>query len=196
MNINNQIEYLVFDVETTGFPTDWNAPISRLNNWPRIVQIGWLAFDGRENLLSSKSHIIKPDGYTIPEESVKVHGITSSYALTNGAGRNPILNRFTDLVKASSYVIAHNMNFDEKIVRSELLRAGIDDHFDRPSKVCTKESGTDICQLPGKYGYKWPTLEELYRHFYEDNLEGAHDALNDARATANCFFKLKDLNVI
>jgi len=78
--MNEQIEYLVFDVETTGLPKNWKAPISKLSNWPRIVQIGWYSYDKQENLLESKSYIIKPDGFSIPESSKKIHGISTNFA--------------------------------------------------------------------------------------------------------------------
>ena len=32
--------YLFFDTETTGLPANWQAPMSDLENWPRLVQIG------------------------------------------------------------------------------------------------------------------------------------------------------------
>ncbi|MDZ7715500.1 MAG: hypothetical protein U5J95_04740 [Balneolaceae bacterium] len=60
-------------------------------------------------------------------------------------------------------------------------------------RVCTKEIGTDICKIPGNYGYKWPTLEELYNHLFDDKFEESHDALNDAKAVADCFLNLKEL---
>ena len=33
--------FIIFDVETTGLPIKRNAPISDLNNWPRIVQLAF-----------------------------------------------------------------------------------------------------------------------------------------------------------
>lgn len=30
-------KYLIFDTETTGLPKDYNAPKSKLSNWPKIV---------------------------------------------------------------------------------------------------------------------------------------------------------------
>ena len=190
-SMNEHIEYLVFDVETTGLPKNWKAPISKLSNWPRIVQIGWYSYDKQENLLESKSYIIKPNGFSIPEASKKIHGISTNFAEKNGYEIELVLSRFTELVKKTNYLIAHNLDFDEKVVRSELLRADISDHFDGKIRMCTKEIGTNICKIPGKYGYKWPTLSELYNHLFDDNLKGSHDASNDAKAAADCFFELK-----
>jgi len=34
--------YLFFDTETTGLPKKWKAPITDLDNWPRLVQLAYL----------------------------------------------------------------------------------------------------------------------------------------------------------
>lgn len=52
--------YLFFDTETTGLPRDWNAPVTDLNNWPRMVQIGWILCDNEGNRIESDSCIIQP----------------------------------------------------------------------------------------------------------------------------------------
>ena len=52
--------HLFFDTETTGLPKDWKAPVSRLSNWPRMVQIAWLCYDDSGNQISSCEYIIQP----------------------------------------------------------------------------------------------------------------------------------------
>ena len=34
--------YLFFDTETTGLPRRWNAPVTDVDNWPRLVQLAWI----------------------------------------------------------------------------------------------------------------------------------------------------------
>jgi len=58
--------YLIFDTETTGIPHNKTAPITDLNNWPRLVQLAWQLHDERGKLLSQHSYIIRPDGFDIP----------------------------------------------------------------------------------------------------------------------------------
>tara|TARA_B110000908_G_C9962776_1_gene317636 strand:+ start:106 stop:219 length:114 start_codon:yes stop_codon:yes gene_type:complete len=36
------MKILFFDTETTGLPKDFNAPIEEVENWPRLVQLGYL----------------------------------------------------------------------------------------------------------------------------------------------------------
>lgn len=58
--------YLFFDTETTGLPKRWNAPVTDLENWPRLVQLAWIMYDDRGNMLESRDVIVKPEGFTIP----------------------------------------------------------------------------------------------------------------------------------
>jgi DNA polymerase III epsilon subunit-like protein len=55
---------------------------------------------------------------------------------------------------------------------------------------------TDFCRLPGSYGYKWPTLAELYFELFHDEVEEAHNARVDVVACAKCFFELKKRRVL
>jgi hypothetical protein len=58
------------------------------------------------------------------------------------------------------------------------------------------KGATNFCCLPGPYGYKWPTLQELYKVLFNETLEDAHRALADVRACARCYFQLKRLKVM
>ena len=64
---------LIYDTETTGLPRDWNAPISDSDNWPRLVQLAWQLHDETGKLLSRGNMVVKPDGFTIPFNSTKIH---------------------------------------------------------------------------------------------------------------------------
>ena len=58
------------------------------------------------------------------------------------------------------------------------------------------KSMTDVMQLPGPYGFKFPSLKELHNYLFKCDFEGAHDAGDDVSATAKCFFELKKQNLI
>jgi len=188
--------YLFFDTETTGLPKDWGAPVSKLRNWPRLVQIAWLQYDGFGKQISSCEHIIKPQGFAIPPDATRVHGITTERAMKDGVSLKKALTEFSKAISQSDILIAHNMSFDEKIVGAEFLRENISSELFKKSRLCTKEASTDYCQIPGNYGYKWPTLSELYSALFKTDFEDAHNALYDFAACANCFFELKRLGVI
>ncbi len=58
--------YLFFDTETTGLPKVHGAPLTKLNNWPRMVQLAWLLYDKNQNLISEADYIIKPRDLPFP----------------------------------------------------------------------------------------------------------------------------------
>ncbi|HZJ73690.1 MAG TPA: 3'-5' exonuclease [Perlabentimonas sp.] len=188
--------YLFFDTETTGLPRNWKAPVTDLNNWPRMIQIGWILCDDEGSRIEIGDYIIKPEDFTIPQEASKVHGITTEKAISEGFDLEKVLNRFNDLVKKTDYTVAHNISFDEKIVGAEFLRKRIKSDFSRKSKLCTMQLSTNYCKLPGPYGYKWPTLSELHIKLFGVDFEDAHDAFADINATEKCFWEMKKRGLI
>lgn len=190
--------FLFFDTETTGLPRDWNAPVERLDNWPRIVQIAWLIYDLEGKKLSEKQFIIKPEGFIIPEESSKVHGITTEQALAEGVDLAGVLQDFSNDLSRSNFLVAHNLSFDEKIVGAEFLRKQVGNSLHELNKICTMISTVDFCQIPSttSTGYKWPRLSELHFKLFGEDFQDAHDAMVDTSACAKCFFELKNKGVI
>jgi len=187
--------YLFFDTETTGLPRNYKAPITDFDNWPRMIQIAWLIYDHRENLLIEKQYIIKPEGFTIPKAASDVHGITTARAKKEGIALSFALQEFAADLHKAEFILAHNISFDEKIVGAEFLRKEISNTlFDLPH-ICTMHTSTDYCKIPGKFGYKWPNLTELYFKLFGKSFDNAHDALADVKACADCFFELKKLGV-
>jgi len=188
--------YLFFDSETTGLPLSWKAPVTDLNNWPRLVQLAYLLYDADGNKITSEDVIIKPDGFTIPIESSRIHGITQERAMQEGQSLNVVLEQFNGLIGKSTYLVAHNMAFDEKIVGAEFLRLGMPNTIASKNKICTMDKSTNFCAIEGPYGYKWPKLSELHYKLFNRGFEEAHNAAVDIEATARCFWELKRLGKI
>ncbi len=188
--------YLFFDTETTGLPKSWKAPVTDLNNWPRLVQLAFLFYDDKGNLLSSGDHIIKPDGYTIPASVSQIHGITTARAKKEGQPIGTVLQHFSTFVQQAEILVAHNMSFDEKIIGSELLRNGLKNILNNKQKICTMHGTTDFCAIRGPYGYKWPKLSELHYKLFRTGFEEAHNAAVDITATARCFWELRRMGVL
>ncbi|MDD4333483.1 MAG: 3'-5' exonuclease [Patescibacteria group bacterium] len=188
--------FLFFDTETTGLPLNYYAPLEDLNNWPRLVQLAWVVYNNQEEKIAGENFIIKPEGFIIPEQASRVHGITTQRALSEGESLAPVLERFAQAIEEAKIIIAHNISFDEKIIGAEFLRKNIDHNLFDTVRVCTKEEATEYCQLPGNYGYKWPRLDELHIKLFGESFSGAHDALADVEACARCFFELVKRGVI
>ncbi len=188
--------YLFFDTETTGLPKNWKAPVTKLDNWPRMVQIAWILSDENGRRIESEAHIIRPENFKIPLQASKVHGITTEKAMEAGSELEAVLKQFRELVNEVNYLVAHNISFDEKIVGAELLRKGIESDFFTKKRCCTMHASTNYCGLPGPYGYKWPKLSELHVTLFGEEFDEAHDAAADINATEKCFWKLRKMGLI
>ncbi len=196
------MKYIFFDTETSGLPVNYGAKISESDNWPRLVQIAWSCADKDGETWMEESVIIKPDGFTIPEDASNVHGITTERAMDEGKDLKETLEDFNAHVETHDIIVAHNITFDRKIVAAEYYRMAMQEAIDTiydTEKICTMMKSTKYCNLPkpsGRGGAKWPKLEELYRILFDKEMVGAHDALADIQATAKCFWELKRLGII
>ena len=97
--------YLIFDTETTGIPHNKTAPISDLDNWPRVVQLAWQLHDNKGKLLSQQNYIIKPEGFDIPYKAEQVHGISTKRALAEGHDMITVLDAFLKDLKSTSRLV-------------------------------------------------------------------------------------------
>ncbi|MFM7727668.1 MAG: exonuclease domain-containing protein, partial [Flavobacteriales bacterium] len=183
---------IIFDTETTGLPGNWNAPLTDFANWPRVVQLAWQLHTAEGKLLSAQSLIVQPEGFTIPFNAEKVHGISTDRALREGLPLTEVIERFLHDVAQCSYIAGHNIDYDLNVMGCELLRKGLPNSLTEKHSLDTKDLSTDFCALPGgKNGkYKWPTLTELHQKLFNTSFAEAHDAAYDVDATAKCFFGL------
>ncbi|MHB1863766.1 MAG: 3'-5' exonuclease [Gemmatimonadaceae bacterium] len=183
--------YLIVDTETNDLPRNWRAPVTDLANWPRVVQVAWLEFDVTGTETARSVHLICPDGFAISEGARAVHGITTARAKRDGVPLAGVLDALLQAITRARVVIAHNIQFDATILSAEYLRAGQRDPLLTVARRCTMKESADYCNIPGQYGPKWPKLEELYHHLFNERSRGAHDALADAESCARCFFELQ-----
>jgi len=187
---------LFFDTETTGLPINWKAPVSLVDNWPRVIQLAFVVYivdeNGEPQFVEEQETLIKPDGWEIPKQKFWIdNGYTTERSLESGFPIVPALEYFLEWANDCDYLVAHNMSFDANVLGAEMIRAGM--KASKPlKKICTKIASTDYCRLPqpNGNGFKWPKLEELHRVLFETDFEGAHDALNDVNATAKCFWEM------
>ena len=185
--------YLIFDTETTGLPKKWNAPVTDIDNWPRCVQLAWQVHDNLGNCIDNKDFLIKPDGYNIPYDSEKIHGISTELAEEDGYNLLDVLKQFNEAVKESKFVIGHNVKFDLNIMGCEFHRANLQNNLDVANILDTcYEKTALLCMIPGGRGgkYKFPTLTELHSFLFSKPFAEAHNATADVEATARCFLEL------
>jgi DNA polymerase-3 subunit alpha len=191
--------YLIFDTETTGIPHNRTAPITDLENWPRLVQLAWQLHDHRGKLLSQQAFIIKPEGFDIPFMAEKVHGISTARALAEGQDLAQVLDLFQQDTAKAALLIGHNIEFDIHIIGAEFIRKAMDPNLlTGRAKLDTGVAATNFCGLTGGIGgkLKMPRLTELHEKLFGTPVRDAHDAAYDVAATARCFFALIKHHVI
>jgi len=185
--------FLIFDTETTGLPKNYAAPLTDIDNWPRAVQIAWQLHDVFGNLIEHQDYIIVPDGFNIPYDAERVHGISTDLARTQGIPMQEVLSKFNVALSKSKYIVGQNVGFDVNIMGCEFYRYGVESPLTQMPLLdtCT-EFTAELLKLPGGRGgkFKLPTLTELHEYLFGEPFAEAHNAVADVEATTRCFLEL------
>ncbi len=191
--------YLIFDTETTGVPHNKTAPITDLDNWPRLVQLAWQLHDRNGKLINAQNFLVKPEGFDIPYKAEQIHGISTKRAVEEGHDLMTVLGLFIQDLARTSLLVGHNIEFDINIIGAEFIRKKLaPEQFVNLAKVDTGISSTEFCQLSGGIGgrLKMPRLLELHEKLFGKGFGDAHDASYDVAATARCYFGLLTHKVV
>lgn len=159
LNLKNPIVF--FDLETTGVNI----------NTDRIVEICYLKVypNGNEE---SKTMRINPDMH-IPEQSSAVHGIYDEDVADCPTFKEVAKNIARDMEGCD--IAGFNSNrFDVPLLAEEFLRAGVDIDMSRRKFI-------DVQVIYHKLEQR--TLSAAYKFYCNKNLEDAHTAEADTRAT-------------
>lgn len=185
--------YLIFDTETTGLPRSWAAPITDTDNWPRCIQIAWQLHDAMGNLIEHQDYLVKPDGFNIPYDAERIHGISTELAEEQGVSLSEVLEKFNIALSKAKFVVGQNVGFDVNIMGCEFYRMGVASEMAKMPVLdtCT-EVTAELLKLPGGRGgkFKLPTLTELHEYLFGEPFAEAHNATADVEATTRCFLEL------
>lgn len=204
---------IIYDTETTNLPLrapKGHQPIASDHpDQPHIVELGLILCNDDGTEILSWGNIIRPDGWVIPEETVKIHGVSQEHALADGVPEHHAVACFVMALQSTykpTVRVCHNPYFDEKIMRIAMLRAGFERGWiERLTNTCptfdTCRASLKLVNLPptekmmarGMKSPKPPSLEEATKHFFGTQVADAHSALGDARACARLYFELKRL---
>ncbi len=185
--------YLIFDTETTGLPKRWKAPISDTDNWPRCIQIAWQLHDAMGNCVEHQDYLVQPEGFNIPYDAEKIHGISTELAQEQGIPLREVLEKFNEALRKAKFVVGQNVGFDLNIMGCEYFREELESPLlELPIlDTCTEKTAL-LCQIPGGRGgkFKLPTLTELHQYLFGKAFGDAHNATADVEATTRCFLEL------
>jgi len=163
---SDDLEYVAFDVETTGF-----------NKNDRIVEIALVTFKNGE-LLEEWSTLLNPQRDV---GKSNIHGITASMVSTAPLFEEVVNDIFR--IINGRVLVAHQFSFDARMLAQELNRLDVDG--DLGKGFCTLIASRNL--LPGTADSLAATCEAL-----EIASLDAHSALGDARMTMQIFQKLSD----
>ncbi|ALI99383.1 3'-5' exonuclease [Rufibacter tibetensis] len=189
-----QDHLLFIDIESSGLPQNWDVPYSDEENWPHTVQVAWFVYTKDGQLVKSENHYIRPDGFEVKPSSIEVHHLTPEFLQSNGKSRGEVLLLLQEeLQRYSPMVIGHFMQFDYHVLSADFYREGLPNPFESLPIFCTMIASSDLTHLPRK---KYLRLGELYSHLFHKSLEDQHNAVVDARATAESYFELRKRRVV
>jgi DNA polymerase-3 subunit alpha len=185
--------YLIFDTETTGLPRNWAAPISDTDNWPRCIQIAWQLHDAMGNLIEHQDYLVQPEGFNIPYDAERIHGISTELAQAQGIPLSEVLEKFNTALSKAKFIVGQNVGFDVNIMGCEFYRLGVNSPMATlPVLDTCTEVTAELLKLPGGRGgrFKLPTLTELHSYLFNVPFAEAHNATADVEATTRCFLEL------
>ena len=193
-------DVLFFDTETTGIPErSWNWDTD-FEQYPHVVQMAWM------HGCKVETHIIRPDGWEIPQETVDVHGITTEYALEHGEPFAAVVDMFIQDCHDAGLICGHNIHFDTSIIKANILRELGREYYDANDVENALYKGKRIDTMRPTMKWvdarmangrlKFPNLSELYSRCFPGESFPAHDALEDVKAVAKCLPVILELGLV
>lgn len=179
--------YIAWDTETSGLPLTRAQPsqsnISKYDTC-RIVSLAAVKFSDTGEEIGAFHKIVYPGDFTVGASHI--HGITHEHALAHGTPFPQLFREFVDFVGPVQELVAHNSKFDENVLLSEIIRHGLDvSWYYSVGFHCTLD-------MHKKKFFDTIKLINLHEKLFKEGFDGAHDALNDARACGRVYPVLRD----
>ena len=122
---------LFIDTETNGLP---DMKDMKWGKYPlfydlvkydsaRIVQLSFIVTDKSFNNIDLQDYIIKREGFSI--NNSEFHSITDEISDKDGIDFNDAFYAFYESLKKTTHIVAHNIEFDVSVIKSELYRRGL-----------------------------------------------------------------------
>lgn len=191
---------LVFDTETSGLPKERNASIHDSSNWPHVLQLSYIVYStGTNRVLKEGDYIIDvPDSVNISPESIAIHGIDRKRCKREGTKIKTVIREFKKWLNIADVVVAHNMEFDKKMMMVECARNNtMHGFYNNKAYYCTMKHSVNLCKIEaiskrnGEKYYKYPTLLELHDFLFETTPKNLHDSFIDILVCFRCFYMIR-----
>jgi DNA polymerase III epsilon subunit-like protein len=198
---------MILDTETTGLLPKDMPQLSLVSDeelrtsYPYITQISFIVYDNYDKTIAEyyNKYIKIPEYVEISDKVTEITGITREKC-DSGISIVKALNHLYNTYMKCGRIVAHNMWYDSRIVRTECRR-----HFRKlPSHMskmfykcdnnhvnilCTMQDGRRLCALK-----QWPKLINLYKILFNEDVEKygipLHNSLVDVLVCLRCYMKL------
>jgi len=204
---------LFFDTETTGKLA--HAMPSHHRNQPLPCQIGASMIDSDDgHELAALNLLVDCTPWKLIEPgAISVHGISNETVKRVGLPMDNVGYVFDDMISSADRIVAHNMQFDAKVIRKMYHTLANDDTdtvgdwggsldpLEGKDLFCTMMKTMPILQIPKPFKrtksdpWKFTSLQECMTYFFHESIAGAHDALVDVRACARVYRELEKMDL-
>lgn len=193
--------YLVFDTETSGlmdYKRDADAP-----GQPRVAEFACVYLDNNLQIERDYTAFVQPDGWEMEPGATEANGLTTEFLIEHGIPIMLVLAIYIAAIREHRAVIAFGAQFDCKMMRAELRRAGLPDLFEETPNICVmrsllshaKQTGRKLIKYnddgsPKDTAKGWPKQSDACRYYGLVVPPKPHRAIIDARATASIFMMM------
>lgn len=204
---------LIFDVETSGLYRN-NQPMELQ---PYVLQFSYILYNLKNHDIIRKvnSYVNVGPNVTITPEISAINGCTRELC-DKGKKIDFLLSQFYYDFTLAEYIVAHNIDFDSKIITLEFkrnwnlmekiapnaLKLFDADYLKSTNQtcICTMKETTQLVKAPHKNAkpedivkknFKWPTLSELHHYLFGFQPQNLHNSMVDVLITLKCFLFYK-----
>lgn len=185
-------KYAVIDTETNGL-FDFKLPADA-EGQARLAHFAAVLLNEDLEITEAIDLYVAPDGWEMQEEAQRVNGLTDEFLCEHGQPVEDVLQAYNQLIDEGYVMVAFNAQFDCKVMRGEMRRAGLDDRFEETPNICVMRACNGIVEKPGG-GRGWPKLRDACAHFNITQPE-EHKAHADAYAAARIFLELHAMDAL
>lgn len=178
------------DLETSGLPFKNVDYKKDYMDYPYIVSLAY-----KINDKPRREFIINQEGIVIPEEAIKIHGITDEISSLSPYNILDVIGQVIFDCSGSDYIIGFNLFFDSSIFKANILRLIKQERtnqniYNIVEDILHKDKRIDVMRVCHKlFGGKWPTLSEAYKKLFNEDFN-AHSAGDDVDATHRIYVEL------
>jgi DNA polymerase III epsilon subunit-like protein len=190
------MKVIVLDVETSGLPLRRDSKPFMLDDFEpaRIIELAYVVVDDDHSIVKEREFLLN-DTVDVLTNS-HIHGIQLQDLKTRGV---PLMRAMEELyadLQSVDAIVAHNLDFDLKILLSECYRerdalSSLRRLLKNTKGACTMLNGKRFMDVR-----KWPKLVELYEHITGERVDQTHRAMDDVKLCYRCFVHMQNTTSI